>query len=122
MPTNPFCRTMLSNCVDGLTRQCRVQKSRGASVKRTSVRLRRQRRDCTVRLPSIFWPSLFSSSMVYAIMLEHMACSRRDNLSARTNVHRDVWVSGLLDREVVDMQIVASLQYGTAFFASSLCA
>jgi uncharacterized membrane protein len=60
--------------------------------------------------------------MVYAIMLEHMAYSRRDNLSARTNVYRDVWVSGLLDREVVDMQIVVSLQYGTAFFASSLCA
>jgi uncharacterized membrane protein len=54
-------------------------------------------------------------------MLEHTAYSR-DNLSARTNVYRDVWVSGLLDREVVDMQIVVSLQYGTAFFASSLCA
>ena len=56
--------------------------------------------------------------MVYAIKLEHTAYSR-DNLSARANVYRDVWVSGLLDREVVDMQIVASLQYGTAFFAST---
>ena len=26
MPTNPFCRNMLPNGVDGLTRQCRVQK------------------------------------------------------------------------------------------------
>jgi uncharacterized membrane protein len=45
----------------------------------------------------------------------------RDSLSARMNVYREVWIAQLLDREtrMVDMQIMASLQNGTAFFASS---
>ena len=45
----------------------------------------------------------------------------RDSLSARMHVYREVWIRNLLDREtrMVDMQIMASLQNGTAFFASS---
>ena len=37
------------------------------------------------------------------------------------NVYREVWIRRMLDREtrMVDMQIMASLQNGTAFFAST---
>jgi len=58
--------------------------------------------------------------LVYAITLEHTAYGR-DSLSARMNVYREIWVRRLLDREarMVDMQIMASLQNGTAFFAST---
>ena len=57
---------------------------------------------------------------VYAVTLEHTAYGR-NSLSARMNVYRGVWVQRLLDREarMVDMQIMASLQNGTAFFAST---
>jgi uncharacterized membrane protein len=58
--------------------------------------------------------------MVYALTLEHTAYGR-DSLSARMNRYREVWVRNLLDRDarMVDMQIMASLQNGTAFFAST---
>jgi len=58
--------------------------------------------------------------LVYAITLEHTAYGR-DSLSARMNVYREIWVRRMLDREarMVDMQIMASLQNGTAFFAST---
>src|SRR2546430_2260852 len=57
---------------------------------------------------------------VYAVTLEHTAYGR-DSLSARMNVYREVWIRRLLNREarMVDMQIMASLQNGTAFFAST---
>src|ERR1700682_398306 len=57
---------------------------------------------------------------VYAVTLEHTAYGR-DSLSARMNVYREVWVRRMLDRDarMVDMQIMASLQNGTAFFAST---
>ena len=57
---------------------------------------------------------------VYAVTLEHTAYGR-DSLSARMNVYREVWVRRMLDREarMVDMQIMAALQNGTAFFAST---
>jgi uncharacterized membrane protein len=57
---------------------------------------------------------------VYAITLEHSAYGR-DSLSARMHVYREIWVRNLLNREarMVDMQIMASLQNGTAFFAST---
>src|SRR5260221_13991245 len=37
------------------------------------------------------------------------------------HIYREVWIGNLLNREarMVDMQIMASLQNGTAFFASS---
>ncbi len=58
--------------------------------------------------------------LVYAVTLEHTAYGR-DSLSARMNVYREVWVRRMLDREarMVDMQVMASLQNGTAFFAST---
>ncbi|MDB5546880.1 MAG: hypothetical protein JWP21_327 [Tardiphaga sp.] len=57
---------------------------------------------------------------VYAYTLEKSAYGR-DSLSARMNAFREVWMRRLLDREVrmVDTQIMASLQNGTAFFAST---
>ncbi|MFB9265638.1 DUF599 domain-containing protein [Bradyrhizobium erythrophlei] len=58
--------------------------------------------------------------LVYAITLEHSAYGR-DSLSARMHVYREIWVRNLLNRDarMVDMQIMASLQNGTAFFAST---
>jgi uncharacterized membrane protein len=58
--------------------------------------------------------------LVYAVTLEQSAYGR-DSLSARMNVYREIWVRRMLDREarMVDMQIMASLQNGTAFFAST---
>jgi len=58
--------------------------------------------------------------LVYAVTLEQSAYGR-NSLSARMNVYREIWVRRMLDREarMVDMQIMASLQNGTAFFASA---
>src|SRR5450755_513298 len=58
--------------------------------------------------------------LVYAVTLEHTAYGR-DSLSARMHIYREVWIRRLLDREarMVDMQIMSSLQNGTAFFAST---
>lgn len=58
--------------------------------------------------------------LVYAHTLERSDYGR-NSLSARMNIYREVWVRRMLDREarMVDMQIMASLQNGTAFFASS---
>jgi uncharacterized membrane protein len=57
---------------------------------------------------------------VYAVTLEQSAYGR-DSLSARMHMYREVWIRRLLDREtrMVDTQIMASLQNGTAFFAST---
>jgi len=58
--------------------------------------------------------------LAYGLTLEHSAYGR-DSLSARMNRYREVWIRNMLDREarMVDMQIMASLQNGTAFFAST---
>ena len=58
--------------------------------------------------------------LAYGLTLEHTAYGR-NSLSARMNAYREVWVRNMLDREarMVDMQIMASLQNGTAFFAST---
>src|ERR1700684_4679358 len=57
---------------------------------------------------------------VDAVTLEHSAYGR-DSLSARMHIYREVWIRRMLDREarMVDMQMLASLQNGTAFFAST---
>src|SRR5260370_14745547 len=57
---------------------------------------------------------------VNAVTLEHTAYGR-DSWSARMHVYREVWIRRMLDRQtrMVDMQIMASLQNGTAFFAST---
>jgi uncharacterized membrane protein len=56
----------------------------------------------------------------YAVTLEHTKYGS-DSLSARMHIYREVWIRRMLDREarMVDMQIMASLQNGTAFFAST---
>jgi uncharacterized membrane protein len=56
----------------------------------------------------------------YAVTLERTKYGS-DSLSARMHIYREVWIRRLLDREarMVDMQIMASLQNGTAFFAST---
>jgi uncharacterized membrane protein len=58
--------------------------------------------------------------LVYALTLEHSEYGK-NSLSARMNQFREAWVRQMLDREarMVDMQIMASLQNGTAFFAST---
>jgi uncharacterized membrane protein len=58
--------------------------------------------------------------VTYGFTLEHTAYGR-NSLSSRMNVYREVWARRLLDREarMVDMQVVISLQTGTAFFAST---
>jgi uncharacterized membrane protein len=57
---------------------------------------------------------------VYAVTLERSAYGR-DSLSARMHGYREIWIRRMLDRQtrMVDMQIMASLQNGTAFFAST---
>src|SRR6476659_64661 len=75
---------------------------------------------------SAYWVDIAAVSffvvewLIYGITLEHTAYGR-DSLSARMNRYREVWVRNMLDREarMVDMQIMASLQNGTAFFAST---
>ncbi len=56
----------------------------------------------------------------YAIGVEWVPAGR-GALNARMNVYRDIWMERMLEREVriVDTQIMASLQNGTAFFAST---
>jgi uncharacterized membrane protein len=58
--------------------------------------------------------------VTYGFTLEHTAYGR-NSLSSRMNVYREVWARRLLDREarMVDMQVVISLQTGTAFFTST---
>jgi uncharacterized membrane protein len=57
---------------------------------------------------------------VYAFTLERTPYGRH-SLSARMHVYRERWIRRMLDREarMVDMQIMISLQNGTAFFAST---
>jgi len=56
----------------------------------------------------------------YAILLEYVP-HKRLGLNARMNGYRAVWMRRMLDREMrmVDMQVMAALQNGTAFFAST---
>lgn len=56
----------------------------------------------------------------YAITVELTAYGKT-SLNARMNQYREVWMQRALAREMrmVDMQIMASLQNGTAFFAST---
>jgi uncharacterized membrane protein len=58
--------------------------------------------------------------VTYGFTLEHTAYGR-NSLSSRMNAYREIWARRLLDREarMVDMQVVISLQTGTAFFAST---
>src|SRR5262247_356755 len=56
----------------------------------------------------------------YAVVVEWTALGR-DGLSAHMDRYREIWMHRMLHREarMVDMQIMAALQNGTAFFAST---
>jgi len=56
----------------------------------------------------------------YSYVIERTA-SGRDGLNAMMNKHRDEWMLHMLGREnrIVDAQVSAALQNGTAFFAST---
>ncbi len=56
----------------------------------------------------------------YAVLVEKTAHGRT-SLNARMNQFREVWIRRMLDRDarMTDMQIMAALQNGTAFFAST---
>jgi len=56
----------------------------------------------------------------YAVAVEKTRHGH-DSLNARMNVYREVWMRRTLARDMrmVDMQIMAALQNGTAFFAST---
>jgi len=57
---------------------------------------------------------------LYATVIEKTGHGRR-GLNAQMDKFREVWVRRMLDREMrmTDMQIMAALQNGTAFFAST---
>jgi uncharacterized membrane protein len=69
-------------------------------------------------LVAIIW--FVGAWIVYAIVIERTPLGRR-GLNARMNNYREVWMRQMLAREMrmVDMQIMAALQNGTAFFAST---
>src|ERR1700754_571092 len=56
----------------------------------------------------------------YAIHVEYVP-KKRPSLNTAMNAYREVWMRRMLDREMrmVDMQVMAALQNGTAFFAST---
>jgi uncharacterized membrane protein len=58
--------------------------------------------------------------LTYAFLVEWTARGR-DGLSAHMDRYREIWMQRMMHREarMVDMQIMAALQNGTAFFAST---
>ena len=58
--------------------------------------------------------------VLYAVLVE-LTPAGRNGLSAHMDHYREVWIERMLHREarMVDMQIMAALQNGTAFFAST---
>ena len=62
----------------------------------------------------------FAAWIVYSVVIEKTAAGR-GSLNARVNSYRDNWMTELIGREVrmVDAQVTAALQNGTAFFAST---
>jgi uncharacterized membrane protein len=58
--------------------------------------------------------------IVYSIVIEHTA-KGRSGLNALMNRYREEWMERLLTRDtrIVDSQVTAALQNGTAFFAST---
>ena len=62
----------------------------------------------------------FAAWLVYAFIVEFTELAK-GGLNARMNEYREIWIRRMLDRDMrmMDMQIMASLQNGTAFFAST---
>lgn len=72
-------------------------------------------------LPDILAIAYFIGAWIaYSLVIEKTAAGRR-SLNARVNGYRDNWMEQLLGRDVrmVDAQVTAALQNGTAFFAST---
>lgn len=75
---------------------------------------------------ALSWPDIIAFAFfvlawaIYAILLERAAGSHR-SLNSRMDEYREAWVRRMMAREMrmVDMQIVAALQNGTAFFATT---
>src|SRR4029079_17024989 len=67
---------------------------------------------------ALFW--FVGAWSMYALALDRTPCSRRA-LNRRMNDYREAWMKQMLRREMrmIDGQVMASLQNGTAFFASS---
>jgi uncharacterized membrane protein len=67
---------------------------------------------------AISW--FLGSWIVYSLVIENTA-KGRSSLNALMNHYRDDWMEQLLAREIrmVDAQVTAALQNGTAFFAST---
>jgi uncharacterized membrane protein len=74
-----------------------------------------------VTLPDLIAIAYFFVAWIgYSIVIEKTAAGR-GSLNARVNGYRDSWMEELLGRDVrmVDAQVTAALQNGTAFFAST---
>lgn len=72
-------------------------------------------------LPDLFAFAWFIGAwIVYSVVIEKTEKGRL-SLNALMNAYRDEWVERLLEREMrmVDAQVTAALQNGTAFFAST---
>jgi uncharacterized membrane protein len=69
-------------------------------------------------LVSIGW--FLGAWIGYGVVIEHSRLGRR-SLNARMDAFRKVWMRRMLERElrIVDTTIMATLQNGTAFFAST---
>jgi uncharacterized membrane protein len=72
----------------------------------------------TIDLIALAW--FIVAWTAYAIHVEYFP-HKRLSLNATMNTYREVWMRRMLDREMrmVDMQVMAALQNGTAFFAST---
>jgi len=77
-------------------------------------------------MPALAWPDLVAFAWFvvawvgYSIVIENSA-KGRVGLNALMNGYRDAWMRHLIAREnrIVDAQVTAALQNGTAFFAST---
>src|ERR1051326_9015163 len=72
----------------------------------------------TVDLVALSW--FIGAWAIYSAILS-LTEKRRQGLNSEMNRYRDVWMFQMLGRDLrmVDAQIVAALQNGTAFFAST---
>jgi uncharacterized membrane protein len=74
-----------------------------------------------VTLPDLLAIAYFFAAWIaYSVIIEKTGAGR-GSLNARVNSYRDNWMTELIGREVrmVDAQVTAALQNGTAFFAST---
>ena len=72
----------------------------------------------TLDIAALAW--FFGAWVIYSLTLTYTE-QRRRGLNSEMHKYRDVWMLQMLGREMrmVDAQIVAALQNGTAFFAST---